>query len=248
MTYDLSDPGELESFLSRFGLFAKKSFGQNFLVDSRILDQIIESAELSGHDFVLEIGSGPGDLSQRIAPHVAQLTSLEIDLQMIAPWKVIMKEYENVSILNQDVLDFIPEDKAYKVVANIPYYITSPILKHFLRSQRVRRPDLIVLLIQKEVAQRICDSKKPTLLSWEIRLFGTPEIICGVPPGSFSPSPKVDSAVLRIRMLPKPLLPSEHMDALFVLMSLAYKQPRKTLLNNLMNVGKWSKENIEITL
>lgn len=241
---DLSDISVLKRYLARYGLYAKKSFGQNFLVDSEVLDQIVDAAELRGDDLVVEVGAGPGALSQRLAPECQRLMALEIDGKFIKPWKDVMGDFESVEIINQDVLQYQPPDQAYKLVANIPYYITSPILKHFLRNQRIRRPDIIVLLIQKEVAQRICDRKKPTLLSWEIRVFGEPEIVCPVPPKSFYPPPKVDSAVLKVRVHDKPLMVEDQLEDFFKMLSVAYKQPRKTLLNNLLASGKWNKEEV----
>jgi 16S rRNA (adenine1518-N6/adenine1519-N6)-dimethyltransferase len=241
---DLSQIDQLKSHLQKHGLFAQKSFGQNFLINSGILDRIVESAELDDDTRVVEVGPGPGVLSQRLAPRVEQLVAVEIDQKMVQPWKDLMADFKNAEIINLDVLKYFPEDAPYKLVANIPYYITSPILKHFLREQKVRRPELIVLMIQKEVAERICDLKHPTLLSWEIRLFGVPEIVCPVPPSAFYPSPKVDSAVLKIRVLPEPLIRLDQMDAFFQMLAWSYKQPRKTLYNNLSSVSKWSKEEL----
>jgi len=245
---DLSDLDQLKRHLQKYGLFAQKSFGQNFLIDSQVLEKIVDAAELNSNDRVLEVGPGPGVLSQRIAPGVSDLTAVEIDEKMINPWKDLMNGFQNVHILQQDVLKYFPEDKPYKLVANIPYYITSPILKHFLRDQKVRRPDIIVLMIQKEVAERICDLESPTLLSWEIRLFGEPEIVCTVKASSFYPPPKVDSAVLKIRVLPQPLISEERMDDFFQFLSWSYKQPRKTLYNNLLATGKWPKEEVAAQL
>jgi 16S rRNA (adenine1518-N6/adenine1519-N6)-dimethyltransferase len=242
---DLSDLNQLKQHLQKHGLFAQKSFGQNFLIDSAVLNRIVKAAALTPEDRVIEVGPGPGVLSQRIAPLVGKLVAVEIDEKMIAPWLDLMKSFQNVQILNQDVLHYLPEDTSYKLVANIPYYITSPILKHFLRQQQVRRPEVVVLMIQKEVAERICDEEKPTLLSWEIMVFGKPELVCGVKPESFYPSPKVDSAVLKIQVYDKPLIEHSDMDDFFRILSWSYKQPRKTLSNNLCSAGKWSKDEVK---
>lgn len=236
---------DIKALLAQHQLHTKKSLGQNFLIDENILNKIVEGAELVATDRVVEVGAGLGVLSKEIAPNVAELLSIEIDDSLIKPWMKVMRGVKNAIIANQDVLDYTPEDKPYKLVANIPYYITSPILKHFLRNQKVRRPDMIVLLIQEEVAQRICSKSKPTLLSWEIRVFGEPDIVCSVPPESFHPSPKVNSAVLRIRMYDKPLLVEADIDAFFKLLAVAYKQPRKTLLNNFVAAGGWQREEIQ---
>lgn len=241
---DLANIDELKKHLKRYGLWAEKALGQHFLTDSKVLDDIVNAAELSASDHVLEVGAGPGVLSQRLAPHVEKLLSLEIDRVMIVPWRDIMKDFPNAVIQAQDVLKYIPEDKPYKLVANIPYYITSPIIKHFLRHQEIRRPDLIVLLMQKEVAERIVDRKHPTLLSWELRVFGEPKIVGAVPPQSFYPPPKVDSAILQLKVFEKPLIAHDQLESFFTLLALAYKQPRKTLLNNFSASGKWTKEEI----
>lgn len=241
---DLANKDQLLTHLRNHGLTAQKRFGQNFLIDDHILNQIVKAADLNESDTVVEVGPGPGVLSQRLAPHIQSLISVEIDPFMISPWQDLMKDFPHAEIFNQDVLDFQSPTDPYKLVANIPYYITSPILKHFLRHQDRRRPDMIVLMIQKEVAQRICDKKKPTLLSWEIRLFGEPRVACKVPPSSFFPSPKVDSAVLCIDVYDKPLIEPSEMTAFFDFLSIAYKQPRKTLSNNLLSSGKYSKEEL----
>lgn len=239
---NLVDIDVLSAHLRKYGLFAKKSFGQNFLVDERALNAIIAAADLTSSDRVVEVGPGPGVLSQRMAPLVSALTAVEIDQKMIGPWKDLMREHVNAQILRQDVLDYVPSQEPYKLVANIPYYITSPILKHFLRHQGVRRPDLIVLLMQKEVAERICDLDRPTLLTWEIQIFGSPEFVCRVPASSFYPSPKVDSAVLKIAVREQPLLPEEMLEDFFQFLMVCYKQPRKTLLNNLTSAGRWKRD------
>jgi len=242
---DLADIDQLKKHLKRYGLWADKALGQHFLTDKKVLDDIIAAAELSTKDHVLEVGAGPGVLSQRLAPLVGELLSLEIDRVMIVPWRDLMKDFPNAQIQAQDVLQFVPEDKPYKLVANIPYYITSPIIKHFLRHQDLRRPDLIVLLMQREVAERIVDRKKPTLLSWELRVFGDPKIVGLVPPQAFYPPPKVDSAILQLRIFDQPLIEEDQLESFFKLLSIAYHQPRKTLLNNFSSAGKWTRDQLD---
>ncbi|MDP3975802.1 MAG: 16S rRNA (adenine(1518)-N(6)/adenine(1519)-N(6))-dimethyltransferase RsmA [bacterium] len=244
MSYDLSDLQQLKRYLHDSGLFAKKSLGQHFLVNSAVLDRIVQAADLRHSDHVLEVGPGPGVLSQRLASACGRLTCLELDQRMIAPWKRLMKKFPQAQILHQDALTYVPEDQPYKLVANIPYFITSPLLKHFLREQGVRRPRALVFLIQKEVAERICSEKKPTLLSWEVRVYGKPRLICAVPPTSFYPPPQVDSAVLMIEVLDQPLIEEQLADDFFTLLSCAYHQPRKTLLNNFS--VQFKKEDIQM--
>lgn len=239
---------ELQKHLKKFGIRADKSLGQHFLIDEDILSSIVEGSDLSQQDIVVEVGPGPGVLSQHLVKLVKRLIAVELDEKMIKPWKGLMSDYTQAEILNQDVLQYTPPDEPYKVVANIPYYITSPILKHFLRNQQVRRPATIVLLIQKEVAERVCSEKKPTLLSWEVKVFGKPSIVCNVPPQSFSPPPKVDSAVLKIEVHDESLVQPEQMDQFFELLEYAYKQPRKTLSNNLKNAPVYTELDMEAVL
>ena len=239
---DLTDLDQLREHLRQSGLLAKKSLGQNFLVDRHAVHSILVAAELHKDDAVLEVGPGPGVLSLRIAPLVRELTAVEIDARMLRPWKHLMAAFPQASIVHQDVLKFVPDDQPYKLVANIPYYITSPILKHFLRNQKIRRPEIIVLLLQREVAERIVDAKRPPLLSWEIRIFGDAELVARIPRSSFYPSPKVDSAILKIRLRKQPSLSETDLVPFFLLLSRAYKQPRKTLMNNLTAGGVWQRE------
>jgi 16S rRNA (adenine1518-N6/adenine1519-N6)-dimethyltransferase len=239
---DLSDIVELKAVLSKFGGSASKKFGQNFLIDSAVLDSLVDASELSVSDVIVEVGAGPGVLTQRLAKSGAVVKALEIDGKLIPLLKSTVSECKNVEVIHTDVLHWKPifwtspsfprEGLSYKVIANIPYYITSPILKHFLR-RSTHRPSKIVLMIQREVAERICSETKPTLLSWEVRLFGVPRIVCTVPPSSFYPSPKVDSAVICIDIFDEPLVAPQLIDTFFGLLEKAYKQPRKTLGNNL---------------
>lgn len=219
-----------------------KSLGQNFLHDEEVIRDIVEASELTKDDLVIEIGAGKGILSKALAPHVKNLLSLEIDDRLIPIWEQVMKRYPNATIMHQDALLFIPPEKHYKVIANIPYYITSPLLKQFLRHQDGKRPDLIVFMIQKEVAERILNEKAPTLLSWEVRIFGSPSLVRVVEPSSFTPSPKVDSAVLKIQVYKTPMIPEKYLHSFFQLLSLGYRQPRKTILNNLTASGRMSKD------
>jgi 16S rRNA (adenine1518-N6/adenine1519-N6)-dimethyltransferase len=212
---------------------AKKSLGQNFLIDQNILQKIITAGEVSSTDNIIEVGPGTGNLTTHLCQKAKHVTAVEIDTEIIPTLEQNTNQNHNLEIINQDVLTYysLPTTN-YKLIANIPYYITSPILKHFLR-QTQNRPSIIVLLIQKEVAQKICNKKKHSLLGWEIKLFGEPEIVCTVPPEAFEPSPKVDSAVLKITMHPQTLIPEKQIEPIINLMMRGFKQPRKTLTNNL---------------
>jgi 16S rRNA (adenine1518-N6/adenine1519-N6)-dimethyltransferase len=228
---DLSNIQTLKDKLKQFGVHANKRFGQNFLVDSFVLDRIVEAADLLPSDTIVEVGSGPGGLTQRLGAAGASVISLEIDDRMIPLLRNTVQVFKNVEVLHTDVLQWNPPFVVYKVIANIPYYITSPILKHFLR-RSLFRPSRIVLMIQREVAERICSRKKPTLLSWEIMVFGTARIVCPVPSSSFYPSPKVDSAVVCIDLFDEPLVAEDMLGSFFSVLEKGYRQPRKTLANN----------------
>lgn len=242
---NLANIDELKSLLQSHGLWAKKSLGQHFLTDTDVLDQIIHAADLHSSDVVLEIGAGPGVLSQRLAPHVRELHALELDSEMKPVWSEVMKNFSHATLHLVDALSYSPSFDSYKIVANVPYYITSPLLRHFLRDLSGKRPSLVLFLIQSEVAERICDLKKPTLLSWLVRVFGTADLVCRVPGSSFYPPPKVESALLRIRVFDEPLIPAADLDSFFSLLEHSYRQPRKTLLNNLSSAHILQKDQLE---
>ncbi len=233
---NLADIQQLKQHLKKHNIWAVHQLGQHFLINEDVLESIVNAADLSADDRVLEIGPGPGVLSTRLVEHCKQLKAVELDQQMIAPWKDLMGDFDNAEILHEDALHHIPEWDNYKLVANIPYYITSPLLEHYLRTEGISKPSVVVFLIQKEVAQRICDFNKPTLLSWQIRIFGDPELVCSVPGDCFYPPPKVLSAVLKVVVRDIPLCDP----VVLKLMEYGYKQPRKTLSNNLKNAPLYS--------
>jgi len=214
-------------------LKAKKHLGQNFLVSEKALNKIVNSANLTPEDFVLEIGPGTGNLTRLIFAQTKNLLCLEKDPDMI-------KLLSLYPVSETDALQFDPKQlvKGYKVIANIPYYITSPLINHFLKEQFTlgaeagNPPVLMVLLIQKEVAEKICDPKFNSFLSIGIRTFGTPSIAGIVKKGCFLPSPKVDSAILKVEVFEKPLVNCD-LKLYFKICSAAFANPRKTLRNNL---------------
>ena len=236
---------QLKEQLRRHHLWAKKSLGQNFLVDENALNAVVQAAELSPDDHVVEVGAGTGLLTTRLAPLVGRLTSLEYDESLLPLLRENTASFKNVEVLHQDALKFqvssVQEvsDKNlkfkienYKVVANIPYYITSPLIKHFL-TQEVQ-PSVLVFLIQKEVAEKICSKKKgKTVLTIETQVFGEPEVVATVPASSFYPSPKVDSAVLRVRVYDKPLVDETMMGSFIKVLHAGFSQKRKKLTNSL---------------
>lgn len=226
----------IQPLLKRYHIQPKKSLGQNFLVEPAGLMKVIDAAELSGSEEVLEIGAGLGSLTYLLAQSSKRVVAVEIDRHMIEPLNEALKPFTNVQIVPGDILEVDPgalvTQENYVVVANIPYYITSAIIRHLLEASL--KPSRVILTIQKEVAQRICARDgKMSLLSLSVYVFGEPEVAGTIPAGSFFPAPDVDSAVLRIRLLPEPLIPPSQLDHFFKLAHAGFGQKRKTLRNSL---------------
>ena len=226
----------IQPLLKRYGIQPKKSLGQNFLVEPAGLMKVINAAELTGNEEVLEIGAGLGSLTYLLAQSCARVTTVEIDNHMLEPLTEALSPFSNVRIIPGDILEldtsFLVNQENYVVVANIPYYITSAIIRHLLEANL--KPSRVILTIQKEVAQRIvARDGKMSLLSLSVYVFGEPEIAGSIPAGSFFPAPDVDSAVLRIRLHPEPLIPATQLDQFFKLAHTGFGQKRKTLRNSL---------------
>jgi len=224
------------ALLRAYGLQPKKSLGQNFLIDPSGLDKVMQAAGLSPEDTVLEIGAGLGSLTVLLAQTVRRVIAVEIDRGLIAPLTEAVSEYDNVQIVEGDILKIPPEElslgEAYLVVANIPYYISSAIIRRLLETQN--RPARIVLTVQQEVAERICAKDgKFSLLALSVQVFGVPRIQARIAAGCFYPAPDVDSAVLSITLYPQPLIATEELDAFFRLARAGFSQKRKTLRNTL---------------
>jgi len=224
---------ELLELLKREALFTEKKFGQNFLFNTHIIDRILEAADLQPTDQVVEVGPGLGILTLELAKRAAQVTTIELDQKLIPYLEKTFDDYQNIKILHQDVLESTPPATPYKLIANIPYYITSPILSHFLQvDPPSARPTSIVLLVQLEVAQKICaKAGDHGVLSLQTQIFAQPKIISKVSPGNFVPAPKVDSAILKLTVHPSPLV--SHPQLFIDLIKKAFSQKRKTLLNSL---------------
>lgn len=254
---DLTNIEHIKGILKTHGAAAKKALGQNFLVDRNALDKIIEAGELNHDDQVLEIGPGLGVLTDAILNKTMNLTSLEMDREIIPILQINMhnlhstEELKDWEVIHTDALKFDIDQtnfkKGYKLIANIPYFITSPLLRHFLKDQYVKAtqnntkandiitPSIIVFLIQKEVAEKITDKKKESVIGLNIKVFGEPEIIATVPASSFHPAPKVDSAVLKITVHRTPLIDMAKVDInkFFETIERGFASPRKKLRNNI---------------
>jgi 16S rRNA (adenine1518-N6/adenine1519-N6)-dimethyltransferase len=224
----LCDSLELADFLQKHKLKPSHALGQNFLVDEKVLGKIISSAELGGDDQVIEVGAGLGVLTKELAAQAKQVTALEFDRNIFPTLQENLQELKNVDLQNLDVRKFeVPKDK-YKLVANIPYYLTSPILRKFF-VESDNPPEIAVLLIQREVAEKICDKQKLSVLSLEVKLFGDPEIIEVVKPESFLPPPKVDSAILKISLKTKPEIETKDLSDFFKVVHAGFRSPRKKI-------------------
>jgi 16S rRNA (adenine1518-N6/adenine1519-N6)-dimethyltransferase len=225
-----------EDILRNNGLRPDKSLGQNFLQDDSALRKIVEIAMVSPTDSVLEIGPGLGSLTRYLASSAKQVYAVELDEELLPILNTVLKGYRNVRVIQNDILkvhipDFI-QDKNYIVVANIPYYITSAILRHLLASSP--RPQRIILTIQKEVAQRICaEPGDMSLLALSVQVFGKTEIKTDISASCFFPPPNVDSSVIKMDVFPEPAIPTENLDLFFKLAKAGFSQKRKTLRNSL---------------
>ncbi len=229
-------PLNVHTILKQYGLRADKKLGQNFLHDDSALIKICETAEISDSDSVLEIGPGLGSLTRYLAASSADLTVVELAPDLLPPLKWILKPYPHVKIIQGDILKLniadIIKKQNYIVAANIPYNITSAIIRHLLESEN--KPKRIVLTIQKEVAQRICEEPGDlSLLALSVQVYGKPSLQAAIPAESFHPIPKVDSAILRIDIYDEPLIEKELLDTFFKLIKAGFSQKRKMLRNSL---------------
>ena len=225
---------QLQTVLEAKGLWAKKSLGQNFLVDEQALERIVDAADLYEGDEVVEVGPGTGLLTEQLTQKVKKVTAVELDADMV---DILQRQFalsDNFTVLHQDILKTRVEDIAsehYKVVANIPYYITSPVIRHFLQASI--RPKLMVLLVQKEVALKMCGADGKSYITMETAVYAHAEYIATVPAASFYPAPKVDSAILKLTVFHEPKVPADKLKDLLRIIQFGYSQKRKKLANSL---------------
>ena len=240
----LGNPKNTIEVLQKYKFNFQKKFGQNFLIDTRILEEIIDAAQITKDDFVLEIGPGIGTMTQYLCEAAREVVAVEIDTNLIPILQDTLKEYDNVEVLNQDILKVDinklahekNEDRPIKVVANLPYYITTPIIMGLFESHVPI--DSITIMVQKEVADRMQvgpGTKDYGALSLAVQYYAKPEIVVNVPPSCFMPQPKVGSAVIRLTRHAKP--PVEDEKLMFQVIRGSFNQRRKTLANGLNNYG-----------
>ncbi len=226
---------ELRLFLEENSLFLSKKLGQNFLVDKDILEKIADAGYLTKKDNVIEIGAGIGNLTLALSLRAKKVVAIEKDKNLISFLEKFTKGEKNIEIVNEDVLSYKPSFLDYKVVANVPYYITSPIIRKFLEEKNP--PTLLVLTVQREVAKRII-AKPPrmNLLAVSVQFFAKPEIISNISPSSFYPQPKVTSSILRI--IPYNKNYKELQKDFFSFARVGFSHPRKQLGTNFANFYK----------
>ncbi len=221
--------------LKQFDIRPRKGLGQNFLISEGILSRIVDAAALDPADVVVEVGAGLGTLTRRLARRAGRVLAIELDERLIPVLRHGLAPYEHVEIIHGDVLALEPGDLVsppYKVVANLPYYITSAILRHFLEGRA--KPSLLVVTVQKEVADRIvAHPGEMSLLAVSVQFFGRPKVVAKVLPGAFYPSPGVRSAVVRIDVHPSPEMPPDQVESFFDVVRAGFAQRRKQLRNSL---------------
>lgn len=230
------EPLHIPGLIRKYDLRPQKSLGQNFLADHNALLKIVADAAVGPADRVLEIGAGLGSLTRVLAVQAGLVVAVEIDSHLFPALQSVTQPFDNVSLIQGDILEIAPKqifaDAGYKVVANIPYYITSAVIRHLLEAEV--RPARIVLTMQREVAERILNADgKMSLLSLSVQVYGQAQIASHIPAECFYPRPKVDSSVLIIDVDAKPKLDRDKTDRLFRLAHLAFNQKRKMLRSSL---------------
>ena len=252
----LGNPKNTIEVLQKYNFNFQKKFGQNFLIDTRILEGIIQAAHVTKEDFVLEIGPGIGTMTQYLCEHAREVVAVEIDQNLIPILKDTLSEYDNVEVINDDILKVDINQlarernggKPIKVVANLPYYITTPIIMGLFESHVPI--DSITIMVQKEVADRMQvgpGTKDYGALSLAVQYYARPEIVLSVPPSCFMPQPKVGSAVIRLTRHEVPPVDVKNEKLMFALIRASFNQRRKTLANGLNNFPQisLSKEQIQ---
>ena len=252
----LGNPKNTIEVLQKYHFNFQKKFGQNFLINTSILEEIIDAAEITKEDFVLEIGPGIGTMTQYLCEAAREVVAVEIDTNLIPILGDTLFAYDNVEVMNADILkvdiaklaDERNGGKPIKVVANLPYYITTPIIMGLFESHVPI--DSITIMVQKEVADRMQEgpgSKEYGALSLAVQYYAKPEIVVNVPPSCFMPQPKVGSAVIRLTRHENPPVDVDNEKLMFQVIRASFNQRRKTLANGLNNFGSFSlgKEEIQ---
>ena len=247
---------ETKDILKKYNISANKKLGQNFLIDDETVSEIIKAAEIKKEDLIIEIGPGLGTLTKFLLEEAGKVFCIELDTRMIEILNDRFKFYDNFKLINEDVLKvdlqkLIKQEKEgniknVKIVANLPYYITTPIIMKLLEEKL--DIDSITVMVQKEVAERLVDipgGKNSGAITYAINYYTKPEKVLEVPNTAFIPSPEVNSSVIKLNVLEKPSVSVKNEETLFKIIKLAFMQKRKTLLNALTNGNLGNKEKIE---
>jgi 16S rRNA (adenine1518-N6/adenine1519-N6)-dimethyltransferase len=243
---------DVPDLLRRYNLRPDQSLGQNFLVDAKALQQVVDAAELSPNEDVLEIGPGLGSLTRLLVMQARRVVAVELDTRFIPVLHEVLADLNNVKIIEGDILQIDPvatltdntDQITYQVVANIPYYITSAVIRHLLEA-RVK-PETVTLTIQQEVAERICAAPgKMSLLALSVQVYGAPQIAAYIPAGAFYPPPKVASAVVHVDIFPNPAIPPDLLRLFFRLAKAGFSQKRKNLRNAISGGMAWKPKQAE---
>lgn len=250
-------PLEVPDLLRRYGIRPDRRLGQNFLVDERALASVVEAAGIRSGETVLEIGPGLGSLTRLLAEQAARVVAIELDGALLPPLQETLAPYANIRLVQGDILALNPGElvsegssagpQPYLVVANIPYYITSALLRRLLEASHP--PRRLVLTLQKEVAERICATPGDmSLLAISVQVYGRPQVVKRIKAGAFYPAPKVDSAVVRVDSYAQPLVPPPLLPTFFRLAKAGFSQKRKTIRNALSGGMRWTDSKTENTL
>jgi 16S rRNA (adenine1518-N6/adenine1519-N6)-dimethyltransferase len=250
-------PVDVAGLLRKYGLRPDKSLGQNFLIDAAALQRVVQAAEIQPEDTILEIGPGLGSLTCLLAERARQVIAVELDGKLIPPLGEVLAPFNNIRLVQGDILVLEPkrligenpggEPGSYLVVANIPYYITSALIRRLLEADLP--PRRLVLTVQSEVAQRICaDPGEMSLLALSVQVYGQPRIAAHIPAGAFYPPPKVDSAVVRVDLYARPQIEPALLAGMFRLAKAGFSQKRKTLRNAISGGMGWKPAQAEAVL
>jgi len=245
-----------KKLLRSFDLKARKRLGQHFLVDGSVLRKILAAAEITPDDVIVEVGSGLGIMTAELAKLAGWVITVELDDNLVAMLRQNLSSFHNITIINQDIIKTNPASilkesgiptSRYKVAANLPYYITSPVLRHFLEADV--KPERMIVMVQKEVARQIV--AKPgdrSVLTIAVQFYGKPNIVAYVPASAFYPAPKVDSAILRIDVYPQPPVPVTDAKTFFEVVRSGFTQPRKQIANSFSQGTALPKEEVRVLL
>ena len=245
-------PLDIRRLLQQHGLRPKKALGQNFLVDEKALAKVTAAAELAPDDMVLEIGPGLGSLTRHLAEAASRVVAVEVDAELLPALEETLRPYGNVEVIHADILSVnlaqhVAPPPGYKVVANIPYYITSALVRYLLEA--LARPARIVLTVQLEVAERMtAQPDDMSLLAVSVQFYSRPRLVARLPAGAFYPRPEVDSAVVVLDVLPSPAVAVADVDHFFRVVKAGFSQKRKQLRNSLSGGLRLSNPQVDTVL